>query len=44
VDPFIHRVEKEEDVRVAADVQENEEPILFGEFGKFCPVRWNEDN
>lgn len=44
MDPFIHRVEKEEDVRVAADVQENEEPILFGEFGKFCPVRWNEDN
>ena len=38
IDPFYVRVDEESNVRVPADVQETDEPVLFGDYGPYCPV------
>lgn len=38
VDPFYPRLNEENTIRVAADVPEDGEPVLFGEYGPYCPT------
>lgn len=43
IDPFFLRVDNPEDVRVSADLAEEEKRLPRGDFGDFCPVTYVSD-
>lgn len=43
IDPFFVRVDNPEDVRVTADLGEDDKRLPKGDFGDYCPVTYVKD-
>jgi len=44
IDPFYLKVDNPDDVRVSADLGEEERKLPKGDFGDYCPVTYVKDN
>lgn len=44
IDPFYLKVDNPDDVRVSADLGEEDKKLPKGDFGDYCPVTFVKDN
>jgi adenylate/nucleoside-diphosphate kinase len=44
IDPFYLKVDNPDDVRVSADLSEEDKKLPKGDFGDYCPVTYVRDN
>jgi len=43
VDPFYIRIDREDEVMLPSELDENTEPVPWGEYGPYCPVCLNDE-
>jgi len=44
IDPFYFKIDNSDDVRVSADLGEEDKKLPKGDFGDYCPVTYVQDN